>query len=293
MYPPRILIFGKMGQVGWELRRTMAPLGEVVAVDYPEVDFTSPDTLEATVNRVRPSIIVNASAYTAVDKAESEADRCQLINGEAPGVLAELAKRSGALMVHYSTDYVFDGTKQDPYVEEDAVNPLGVYGRTKWAGDQAVMAAAGDHLIFRLCWVYGTRGGNFLLTMMRLAKEREELRVVRDQVGCPTWSRLIAEATAFATREWVAASDRERFRGAYHLASCNSTSWHGFASAIVDRVPGEVRRCRQVQPITTAEYPTPAKRPAYSALNCGKLQRVFGLRLPTWEESLALAIETV
>jgi len=291
--PASILIFGKAGQVGWELRRTMAPLGHVVAVDYPEVDFTSPATLAEVVHRVRPSIILNASAYTAVDKAEAEADRCQRINGDAPGVLAELAKRQGALLVHYSTDYVFDGGKQQPYVEEDPANPLGVYGRTKWAGDQAVMAAAGEHLIFRLCWVYGTRGSNFLLTMMRLAKEREALRVVRDQVGCPTWSRLIAEATAFTAKEWMNGRDRERFGGVYHLASSNSTSWHGFASAIVEQVPPEIRKCRKVEPISTAEYPTPARRPAFSVLDCGKLQRAFGLSLPSWEESLGLAVEAI
>lgn len=288
---PRILVFGRVGQVGWELRRTLASLGAVVAFDYPEVDFTQPDSLLRKVREVAPSMIINAAAYTAVDKAEADAERCHLINAVAPGVLAEEARQRNALFVHYSTDYVFDGTKGQPYVEGDAPNPLGVYGQSKLAGDRAVEQAGGAHFIFRLCWVYGARGQNFMLTMMRLARDREVLRVVSDQVGCPTWSRLIAETTALALNRWVATDDRDGLTGTYHLAASNSTSWHGFASAIVERMPAEGRKCQRVDAITSAEYPTPAKRPACSILCCDKLERVFGLRLPSWEDGLALAME--
>ena len=197
----KILLIGKNGQVGWELHRTLAPLGEVVAVDFPEINFTDPAALRRLVAETRPNVVVNAAAYTAVDKAETERELCHQINATGPGVLAEEAKKIGALLVHYSTDYIFDGTKPTPYVETDTPNPLGAYGESKLAGDQAVQASGVDHLIFRLCWVYGARGQNFLLTMQRLAREREKLRVVRDQVGCPTWARMIAEATAFAIRQ--------------------------------------------------------------------------------------------
>ncbi len=239
----------------------------------------------------RPNIVINAAAYTAVDKAESEPDKAMKINGVAPGILAEEAKKLGALLVHYSTDYIFDGAKTEPYLETDAPNPLGAYGRTKLAGDEAVRASGGAHLIFRLCWVYGARGQNFMLTMMRLAREREKLRVVGDQVGCPTWSRMIAETTALALKQAVTAGDLGAFTGTYHLASTGVTSWHGFADAIVKLMPAEGKKCTQVEAITTAEYPTPAKRPAYSVLACGKLERVFGLRLPHWEESLKQVLE--
>ena len=185
----KILLIGKNGQVGWELRRTLAPLAEVVAVDYPEINFTDVPALRQFVAATRPTVVVNAAAYTAVDKAETETELCRQINAVAPGVLAEEAKKLGALMVHYSTDYIFDGTKTSPYVETDAPNPLGAYGRTKLEGDRAVKASGADHLIFRLCWVYGARGQNFMLTMQRLAREREKLRVVGDQFGCPTWSK--------------------------------------------------------------------------------------------------------
>ena len=254
MEPPRILLVGKIGQVGWELRRTLAPMAQVTCVDFPEIDLTSNDSIRRWVRETQPNIVINAAAYTAVDKAEAETDKAMKINGVAPGILAEEAKKLGALLVHYSTDYVFDGAKTEPYVETDAPNPLGAYGRTKLAGDQAVRAIGGAHLIFRLCWVYGARGQNFMLTMMRLAREREKLRVVGDQVGCPTWSRMIAET-------------------------------------IVKLMPAEGKKCVQVEAISTAEYPTPTKRPAYSVLACGKLERAFGLRLPPWEESLKQVLE--
>ena len=288
---PRILLIGKIGQVGWELRRTLAPMAEIVCVDFPEIDLTSGDSLRKWVRDTRPRIVVNAAAYTAVDKAESEPELAMKLNGRAPGILAEEAKKSGALLVHYSTDYVFDGSKTTPCVESDPTNPLGAYGRTKLAGDEAVRAAGGAHLIFRLCWVYGARGQNFMLTMMRLAREREKLRVVSDQMGCPTWSRMIAEATAQALRQTLAASDPGAFTGTYHMACSGVTSWHGFAQAIVNLMPGEGKKCRSVEAIPTAEYPTAVRRPAYTALSCEKLKRTFGLHLPHWEESLKQVLE--
>ena len=288
---PHILLIGKIGQVGWELRRTLAPLARVTCVDFPEIDLTSGDSIRQWVRDTRPNIVINAAAYTAVDKAESEPDKAMSINGVAPGILAEEAKKLGALMVHYSTDYVFDGSKTTPYVETDSPNPLGAYGRTKLAGDEAVRAADGAHLIFRLCWVYGARGQNFMLTMMRLARERETLRVVGDQLGCPTWSRMIAEATAQAVKQAVAAQDIGALTGTYHLASSGTTSWHGFADAIIKLMPADGKKCVRVEAITTAEYPTPTKRPAYSVLSCDKLQRAFGLRLPHWEDSLKQVLE--
>jgi len=287
----KILLIGKNGQVGWELRRTLAPLAEVVAVDYPEINFADVPALRQFVAAARPNVVVNAAAYTAVDKAETETELCRQVNAVAPGVLAEEAKQLGALMVHYSTDYIFDGTKTSAYVETDAPNPLGAYGRSKLEGDRAVKASGADHLIFRLCWVYGARGQNFMLTMQRLAREREALRVVADQFGCPTWSRMIAEATALALQQVPAGADRSGFNGDYHLAAGGQASWHEFASRIIGWLPEPERKCRAVEKITTAEYPTPAKRPAYSVLDCGKLQKTFGLRLPDWETSLRQVLD--
>jgi dTDP-4-dehydrorhamnose reductase len=287
----KILLLGKNGQVGWELRRTLAPLAEVAAVDYPEINFTDAPALRRLVADAHPDVVVNAAAYTAVDKAETEPELCRQINAVAPGVLAGAAKKLGALMVHYSTDYIFDGTKSSPYVETDAPNPLGAYGRSKLEGDQAVKAAGADHLIFRLCWVYGARGQNFMLTMQRLARERETLRVVADQFGCPTWSRMIAETTALALKQVLAGADRSAFNGVYHLAAGGQTSWQGFASRIIELMPEAERKCRAVEKITTPEYPTPAKRPAYSVLDCGKLRKTFGLRLPDWEASLRQVLD--
>ena len=287
----KILLIGKNGQVGWELRRTLAPLADVVAVDYPEINLTDTPALRALVAGTRPAVVVNAAAYTAVDKAETETELCRQINAVAPGVLAEAARKAGALMVHYSTDYVFDGAKTSPYVETDAANPMGAYGRSKLEGDRAVKASGADHLIFRLCWVYGARGQNFMLTMQRLAREREKLRVVGDQFGCPTWSRMIAETTALALKQVPGGADCSVFNGEYHLAASGQTDWHGFASRIIELMPEAERKCRAVEKITTPEYPTPARRPAYSVLDCGKLQKTFGLRLPDWEASLRQVLD--
>lgn len=292
MDQPHILLIGKIGQVGWELRRTLAPMARITDVDFPDIDLTRGDSIQRWVRETRPNIVINAAAYTAVDKAESEPDKAMKINGVAPGILAEEARKAGALLVHYSTDYVFNGSKTTPYVETDAPAPLGTYGRTKLAGDEAVRAAGGAHLIFRLCWVYGARGQNFMLTMMRLAREREQLRVVGDQVGCPTWSRMIAETTTLALKQVVAAPEAGAFTGTYHLAASGVTSWHGFAQAIVNLMPAAGRKCSAVEAITTAEYPTPTQRPAYSVLGCDKLERAFGLRLPHWEDSLKQIMES-
>lgn len=286
-----VLIIGKIGQVGYELRRTIAPLGRVVAVDYPEIDLTDGTSLRKWVREVKPSVIINSAAYTAVDKAETDVERCHKINAYGPGVLAEEAKKLDALLVHYSTDYVYDGTRTSPYVETEPPNPLSTYGRSKLAGDQAVQQAGGRHLIFRLCWVYGARGQNFLLTMRRLARERETLRVVRDQFGCPTWSRLIAETTALAVEQVLGADEPAAFTGIYHLAASGQTNWHGFAEAIVSQIPASERKCKVVEPIPTEQYPLPARRPAYSVLSCEKLRRVFGLQLPDWQDSLRLVLE--
>ncbi|MGA2863441.1 MAG: dTDP-4-dehydrorhamnose reductase [Verrucomicrobiota bacterium] len=288
---PRLLLIGKNGQVGWELRRTLAPMAQAVCVDFPEIDLASGDSIRQWVRQTRPQIVVNAAAYTAVDQAETEPDQAMKINGTAPGILAEEARRAGALLVHYSTDYVRDGAKAQPYVETDAPNPLSAYGRSKLAGDLAVQAVGGAHLIFRLCWVYGARGQNFLLTIMRLARQRDKLRVVSDQLGAPTWCRLIAEATALAVKQAVAAREPAAFTGLYHLAASGLTSWHGFAERIVSLMPAAGKKCGCVEAISTAEYPTPAKRPPYSVMSCAKLERTFGLRLPDWEESLRQVLE--
>ncbi len=291
-----ILVTGRHGQVGWELARTLLPLGQVVAWGRAEADLADTDALRAAVARLRPDVIVNAAAYTAVDRAETEPELAGRINGLAPGILAEEARRTGALLVHYSTDYVFDGTKEGPYEEDDHPAPLNAYGRSKLAGEQAIRAAQADHLILRTSWVYAARGANFLRTILRLAAERDELRVVADQVGAPTWARFIAEATAHV----VACALEERRRGAfasgtYHLACAGETSWHGFAAALLREaaaLPGApALRARRVTPITTAEYPLPAPRPGNSRLATARLQVRFGVTMPAWETGLRLCLE--
>lgn len=276
----RILLTGCRGQVGWELERSLSPLGAVVACDHNTLDLAAPDRIRAILREVRPAIVVNAAAYTAVDKAEAAADQALAINGTAPGILAEEAKRLGALLVHYSTDYVFDGAKPTPYTEDDAANPLNAYGRSKLAGEQAIRQVGGDHLILRTSWVYGLRGHNFLRTVMRLVAEKPVLRVVNDQIGAPTWCRSIAETTAAL----LARGDGPR--GLFHLSAGGETSWHGFAAAIAAALAPAVR----VEGITTAAYPLPAQRPANSRLDCSRLQ-ALGIALPTWESQLALCLD--
>lgn len=296
MHNSRILIFGRVGQVGWELRHKLACLGQVSAVEYPEVDFTNPDSIRAAVRAVEPMAIVNAAAYTAVDKAETEPELAAAINETGPGVLAEEAKRLGALLVHYSTDYVFDGTKQGAWVETDSPNPLSVYGRTKLGGDRAIEAAGCDHLIFRTSWVYGARGSNFLLTMLRLAQERPELRIVSDQIGAPTSSECIALATAGVLAQVLApgGAGLDGRGGIYNLTNTGHTSWYGFAEAIFARASADFGiQVPNLVPIDTSEYPRPAKRPANSRLSCQRLEETFGLGMPRWEDALSLVFETL
>lgn len=291
-----ILLLGANGQVGWELQRTLSPLGPVRALERAEADLADHDALVRVVREMAPSLIVNAAAYTAVDKAEEEEAQARAVNGQAPGILAEEAKRLGIALVHYSTDYVFDGAGNRPAREDDPVAPQNAYGRTKLEGEQAITGSGCTHLIFRTSWVYSLRGRNFLLTVKRLAGELEELRIVVDQVGAPTWARGIAEATALvlASCGTVENADALAGRGGlYHLAASGVTSWHGFAEAIVGwmRATGQPVKSRAVLPIRTTDYPTPAKRPAYSALDCSKLQDVFGISLPDWCEQLSLCVE--
>jgi dTDP-4-dehydrorhamnose reductase len=292
----RILIFGRIGQVGWELRHKLACLGQVSSVEYPEVDFTNPDSIRSAVRAVEPAVIVNAAAYTVVDKAESELQRATAINATGPGVLAQEAKRLGGLLVHYSTDYVFDGSKLTPWVETDAPNPLNAYGRTKLAGDQAIQASDCDHLIFRTSWVYGARGNNFLLTMLRLGKERAELRIVDDQIGSPTSSECIAQATSDVLAQVLApgATGIQGRSGIYNLTSNGETSWFGFAKAILTEAAVRFGSpLPNLVPILTANYPTPAKRPANSRLSCQRLEQTFGVSLPHWEQALSLVLDTL
>lgn len=292
----RILIFGRIGQVGWELRHKLTCLGQTTSVEYPEVDFTNADSIRKAVRVVEPAVIVNAAAYTAVDKAETEQKLATAINATGPGVLAEEAKRLGALLVHYSTDYVFDGAKKTPWVETDTPNPLNVYGQTKLAGDQAIQSSGCDHLIFRTSWVYGARGGNFLLTMLRLAKERQELRIVADQIGSPTSSECIAQATADVLSQVLApggAGIKGR-SGVYNLTSSGETSWFGFTKAILTQAAARLDSpLPNLIPIATADYPTPAKRPENSRLSCQRLEDTFGVSLPDWELALELVLETL
>ena len=288
----RILITGGAGQVGWELRRTLAVFGEVVAPTRDILDLASADSIVDAVRGVRPGLIVNAAAYTAVDKAESETGLAMKINGDAPRILAEEAALRNASLIHYSTDYVFDGSKVEPYREDDEAAPINVYGRTKLAGEQGVMAAGAAHLVFRTSWVYGSRGRNFLLTMMRLARERKELKVVDDQAGAPTSARMIAEATAAAVAKSFAhgAIDPDRFRqmaGLYHLTAAGRTTWFGFAQAILLDKQGVAK----LSPIPTSGYPTPARRPQNSVLDNGKLEKQFGFALPDWKIGLQLCME--
>ncbi|MBK8322157.1 MAG: dTDP-4-dehydrorhamnose reductase [Betaproteobacteria bacterium] len=280
----RILLIGTGGQVGHELQRTLASLGEVHGVDYPAIDLADPRALRALCRETKPGLIVNAAAYTAVDKAESEPALALAINGTAPGVLAREARQLGAVLVHYSTDYVFDGSKREPWREDDAPAPLNEYGRTKLEGDLAIARSGCKHLIFRTTWVYGPRGGNFLLTMLKLAATREELRIVADQRGAPTSSLFLAEATVRAIR----AIPREGVAsGIYNLSAGGETTWASFAEAIFARAaarPGF--RAPRVIRIASSDYPTPARRPAYSVLDPAKFTAAFGFAPPSWESQL-------
>jgi dTDP-4-dehydrorhamnose reductase len=290
-----ILLVGGAGQLGWELRRCLSVLDDLAVPSHSEFDLASADAVREGVRSVRPRLIINAGAYTAVDRAESEPQVAMAVNGTAPGVLAEEARRLDVPLVHYSTDYVFDGAKDGPYCEGDQPNPLNVYGRTKLAGEQAVQASGAPHLILRTSWVYGARGQNFLRAMLRLAGEREVLNVVDDQIGAPTWSRMIAEATAQLLGRMRARDGSFHLRkaaGLYHLTAAGATSWYGFARAIVFNGPlRDERKAQEVRPIRTADYPTAARRPANSCLDCTALRRSFGIGLPNWEISLQQVME--
>ncbi|MDF5725625.1 MAG: dTDP-4-dehydrorhamnose reductase [Rhizonema sp. PD37] len=298
----RILLTGSTGQVGWEVQRTLMSLGEVITagreVSSPglHMDLAQPDTIRHVIREVQPDLIVNPAAYTAVDKAETEPDLAMAVNGTAPGVIAEEAKLIGAGIIHYSTDYVFNGTQAKPYTEEDEPDPQNIYGKTKLAGEKAIQAVNVPHLIVRTSWVYGLRGKNFLLTMLKLAREREELKVVDDQVGAPTWSRMIAESTANILSQGT--EDLVGFlssnSGIYHLTATGQTSWYGFAKAIFEYDPNlSQQKLKNLVAIPTDQYPTPAKRPAYSSLDTHKITSTFGFYLQYWQSNLELCLTEI
>jgi dTDP-4-dehydrorhamnose reductase len=294
----KILLFGKDGQLGWELQRSLAPLGELVALgsrgEALHSDFLVPERLAETVRQVRPDIIVNAAAYTAVDKAEVEPQAAHQVNAVAPGILAEAAQACGALLVHYSTDYVFDGAGDRPRSEDDPVAPLNVYGQTKLEGEQRIAAKCPRHLILRTSWVYAARGGNFAKTMLRLARERERLTVINDQFGAPTGADLLADITAHAVRATLAEPARS---GLYHAVASGETSWHGYARYVVSQAlqyGAELKASpERVDPVPATAFPTPAKRPHNSRLDTAKLQSAFGLTLPPWQTGLARMLREI
>ncbi|MEQ1619828.1 MAG: dTDP-4-dehydrorhamnose reductase [Methylococcales bacterium] len=293
----RILLTGSQGQVGWELARTLLPLGEVIALKRAQADLSNLDELRLTIRAIKPDVIVNAAAYTAVDKAESEPELAFLINAEAPRLLAEEAAICGALLIHYSTDYVFDGSKTGAYLEGDKPNPLNIYGQSKLAGEQAIQASNADYLILRTTWVYAARGHNFVKSILRLAAEREELNIVADQIGAPTWARLIAECTAHILKQSQQKRQQGGFvSGIYNLTSAGETSWHGFAQKIIElagQQGAQQLKTQRINPIPTTAYPLPATRPVNSRLSCQRLQQHFQLVLPSWETTLQLCIDEI
>lgn len=282
-----ILILGSTGQLGATLIPVLSQINEVVTTDRARVDFTNAEKLLGYVRASRPSVILNAAAYTSVDKAESEHDLARAVNATAPRVLAQAAHDTDALLIHYSTDYVFDGIKPSAYVERDPVNPLNVYGRTKAEGEAAIQKSGCRFLIFRTSWVYSERGANFLLTMLRLARQRDELRIVDDQIGAPTSTHSLARATAETVQRYCAGEGQDFGSGLYHMTDSGSTSWFGFARAILERASKVLGTpLPRLVPITTAEYPTAARRPLNSVLSCEKLYAAFGISMPKWEDSL-------
>jgi len=290
----KILLFARGGQLGWELQRALAPLGEVVALDYPQVDFSKPEELRLVVREARPDLIINPAAYTAVDRAETESELAYRVNAQAPAVLAEEALRLRVPLVHFSTDYVFDGTKGSPYLETDETAPLNVYGRSKLAGDRAVISVGGAHIILRTSWVYSMRQGGFVTKVLQWARQQEVLRVVDDQISGPTSARMLAELSALLLAGvgtdpfgWLA----ER-AGVYHCAGEGACSRYAWAQEILKLDPRpEEQIVRELLPASSDEFPTPAARPLVSVLDCAKLERVFGLRLPPWQVGLKLAME--
>jgi dTDP-4-dehydrorhamnose reductase len=302
---PRILITGANGQVGWHLQRTLAPLGDVLAIDIEQVDLTDLNAITRTVRDFAPNIVANAAAYTAVDKAESEPELARAINVAAPARIAEECARSGALLIHYSTDYVYNGTKSGAYDENDATGPLSVYGRTKLDGDQAIIASGCAHIILRTTWVYDVRGKNFLRTVLRLAREKDELRMVGDQFGAPTWARGLAESTTIILAKSL---ERRNAAGAwngglFHLTAAGQTSWAGFAQAILEDYEalldwpadsdefGGPLKAKRVVAITSEQYLSPARRPRNSVLSNAKVRAAFGVVMPDWRSQLRLAMQ--
>ena len=294
----RFLLIGANGQVGWELRHCLGALGEVVALGREACDLARPERLPDVARSARPDVIVNAAAYTAVDRAEGEEALAVTINGTAAGILAEEARRAGALLVHYSTDYVFDGSKPDPYTEEDAPCPLNAYGRSKLAGERAICEVGGDFLILRTSWVYAARCQNFVRTILRLAREREELRIVSDQVGAPTWARDIAQGTADVVGAGMGQRREGRFAaGIFHMTASGATNWYALAGAILDIARGigvlPARYAPRLHPIASEAFPLPAKRPKNSRLATRRLTERFGVMLPDWQQALALCIQEI
>jgi dTDP-4-dehydrorhamnose reductase len=289
----KILLLGKNGQVGWELQRSLAPLGELISLDRETGgDLSDLDALRATIRQVKPEIIVNAAAYTAVDKAESETDLADRVNGQASQVMAQEAASLGAWLIHYSTDYVFSGQGAQAWQETDSVAPVNHYGASKLAGEQAIVASGCKHLIFRTSWIYGARGNNFAKTMLRLAKDRESLSVIADQIGAPTGADLIADVTALAIQQ---VTHRPELAGLYHLAAAGEVSWHGYACHVIDfaKAQGEELAVTAVNPIDTTAYPTPARRPLNSRLNTQKLRDNFSLHLPDWQSGVTRMLREV
>lgn len=288
----KILLTGKNGQVGYELERALQCVADVTAVDSRQLNLCSPDQVRKMVASIKPDLIVNPAAYTAVDMAEKYSVDAMQVNAAAPSLLATEARKVGAGIIHYSTDYVFDGSKQAPYLEEDRPCPVNVYGASKLAGEQAIQVSGAPHLILRTSWVYGLRGKNFLLTVLRLARERDELRIVADQFGAPTWSRTIAEVTAQVIAQLKAAPDTAQWwrqkGGVYHVTAQGTTTWHGFAESILARATLE--KVPPVVGIATSEYPTPAARPAYSVLSNDKFGKTFNLSMPQWDKGLGLCM---
>ncbi|MFK8068615.1 MAG: dTDP-4-dehydrorhamnose reductase [Gammaproteobacteria bacterium] len=291
-----ILLTGKDGQLGWEIERTFNNLGKVITFDRSTLDLSDQNRLRKTIQNVKPDLIVNAAAYTAVDQAEKEPELAMAVNAVAPGIMAEEAKKIGATLIHYSTDYVFDGSKKTPYLEDDPTNPVNVYGKSKLLGELAIQEQKIPYLIFRTSWVYSHRGNNFLLTMLKLMKERESLNIVNDQFGAPTWSRTIAEISEQVLSKYSHNySDLNKINGVYNLTCSGVTSWYGFAEMIKSLAKGNLEHSEKLilSGIPSEQYPTPAERPKYSQLSLEKISNTFGVKCPEWTKSLALCMNNI
>lgn len=288
----RILLLGNNGQIGWELHRSLMTLGTVAAFDYPDIDFTKPVSLRSVVRAARPDVIVNAAAITSVEKAESNARKAMLVNATAVAMLAEEAVHLRALLVHYSTEYVFNGKKRSAYTEDDQPEPLNVYGESKLAGDRAVLESGCRHLIFRTAWIYGPRGNNFLHTMLKLARDHRSIQVIKDQIGAPTWSKVVAQGTALALCKMFGKGGADIASGIYNITAAGETSWFGFAEAFF-AVASAAGLCRmpELEPILSDEYPGAVPRPLNSLLSCTKLHQTFGIHTPLWRDSLSLVVQ--